>query len=962
MIGQTLAHFRITGKLGAGGMGEVYRAEDTKLGRDVAVKVLPVSVAKDPDRLARFAREAQAVAALNHPNIVTIYSVEEAEGTPFLAMELVTGRRLDEAVPQRGMPLPQFAKLALQIVEGVATAHRAEVVHRDLKPSNIMLTAEDRIKILDFGLAKLRDPDQRRSLDSEGPTAIQTEEGQVLGTPAYMAPEQAEGLAVDARADVFALGAVLYQMLTGERPFSGMTRASQQAALLTADPKPIRKLRQEVPRELERIVQRCLEKDPAARFGSAVELLSALGEVAGKLGLSEAGGGVRIRLRLAIAAILLFALVAGGAVWLVLRFVRSDRARKDMLPRIERHLDEGQFYESFLMAKETEPLLPEDPVMKELIARCSDSIRVTTEPSGADVYYKNYRDVETPWQFLGRTPLDNVQVPAEFTLRWKVEKEGFETLEMGQSPRQPILNFTLTPDGDSPPGMLYVPAGTYPFGGGAPVEVEAFWLDRFEVSNRQYKEFVDAGGYGNPQYWMEAFRAQDASLSWEEAMSQFVDSTGRPGPAGWALGAYPEGRGDDPVGGVSWFEAAAYAAFVGKSLPTVYHWRQAAPWTPFGDMLLLSNFNSEGPQPVGSLQGIGQYGHLDMAGNVFEWCWNRAGDNRYHLGGSWEEPSYVFSSNIARSPFERQPDMGFRCAKYLTPPSSELMKPVSVKRHDFEDNEPIPDETFAFYRSLYDYEPTALEPRIESVDDSMRHWRRETVSVTAAYGDERVLIHLFLPHDIPPPYQPVVYVPGSSAAMQVSIEDMGSDPAFFVPRSGRALVWPAYKGTLERGGGVMRPRSDRALRDLIIQKVNDLQRTIDYLERRDDIDSNKLAYLGLSAGSEYGPIYTAIEQRFQVLAFIAGGFDDMHMLDEPDEVNPWHYATRVTTPTLMINGRSDYGLPVDTAQKPMFDLLAVSAKDKRHAVLEGGHYPYDQNAIIREILSWYDQYLGPVSK
>src|SRR6188474_2683268 len=219
MIQKRLNHYTIIESLGQGGMGEVYVAEDSKLNRRVALKVLTGLTASDPERRARFEREAKAVAALNHPNIVTIHSVEEADGVPFLTMELVEGRLLSSLITPGGMPLDALLRTGIGISDAIAAAHQKGITHRDLKPANVMITNDGRVKVLDFGLAKLREA----GLDADGvtqmPASDLTGEGRIIGTIAYMSPEQAEGKVVDQRSDIFSLGVMLHEMATGERPF-----------------------------------------------------------------------------------------------------------------------------------------------------------------------------------------------------------------------------------------------------------------------------------------------------------------------------------------------------------------------------------------------------------------------------------------------------------------------------------------------------------------------------------------------------------------------------------------------------------------------------------------------------------------------------------------------------------------------------------------------------------------------
>jgi Tol biopolymer transport system component len=334
--GTRLGPYEILAPVGAGGMGEVYRARDPRLKRDVALKVLPEELASDPERLERFEREAQTLAALNHPHIVTIHSVEEAGDLRFLTMELVEGRTLTRVIPRGGLPISQFFRIAVPLAEAVSAAHEKGITHRDLKPGNVMVSEEGRIKILDFGLAKLRyDADETE--DSNAPTVPATDPGRVMGTAPYMSPEQVQGKAVDHRSDLFSLGVMLYEMATGDRPFQGDTSAEVASSILRDTPPPVTEQKAELPRDLGKLIKRCLEKEPRKRFQSALDLANELDELRREVDTGEAlastgapvianrssrGKGVWLA---GAAFVIVLAVVAGGLWW-------SERS--EPLPRL----------------------------------------------------------------------------------------------------------------------------------------------------------------------------------------------------------------------------------------------------------------------------------------------------------------------------------------------------------------------------------------------------------------------------------------------------------------------------------------------------------------------------------------------------------------------------------------------------------------------------------------------------
>jgi formylglycine-generating enzyme required for sulfatase activity/predicted Ser/Thr protein kinase len=952
--GRTISHYQILEKLGEGGMGVVYKARDLHLERYAAIKMLPPGSVADEDRHRRFVLEARAASALSQPNIVTIYDIDCDAGQHFIAMEYIAGKTLAAAIGPAGLPVGQALDYAIEIASALAAAHAAGIVHRDLKPANIMISDHGRVKVLDFGLAKLVETSP--SGDESTRTGSHTASGAILGTAAYMSPEQALGQRVDVRTDIFSFGSLLYEALTGSPAFAGDSTATILAAILRDSPVPIETRRLGIPSDLARILCRCLEKDRDARYPSGAELHSDLVASRQRLMRHDTGfGALARRPRFAIPALLLLLSLLTVGAWFTVRSARMRWSRGVALPQAERLIGEEKSVEAFRLLQQAEHYVPDDPELKRLLNQCATPLEIVTNPAGADISWKNYRDIQAPWEYLGKSPVKGLLVPRAY-LRWKIVREGNESRELAafSTSRIDVALYGAP----AAPGMVLIPGGTFPFQPTQNVKVDDYWLDRYEVTNRQYKEFVDQGGYRDRTYWKHDFVDGGRKIRWEEAMKLLRDSTGMPGPATWELGSYPEGRDDFPVGGVSWYEAAAYAEFAGKSLPTIYHWRRANTDRNF-EIVSLSNFGGN-PARVGSYPGLSPYGSFDMAGNVKEWCWNETDGLHYLLGAAWNELNYQFMEPDAQPPLSRMPNNGFRCARYTAPVPAPLLAEFRFRQRDYAKEKPASDEIFRVYRNLYAYDRTELESSTEAVDPSPRYWRREKVTFNAAYGRERVIALMFLPRNAKPPLQTVVYFPGASAFLpkQTSDSITGND-LDFIMRSGRALMIPIYKGTYERSylqGGKPAATSN-FWRDIIVACSKDLGRSLDYLESRPDIDRTKLAYYGNSAGALWGSDFLAVDSRFRAAVFIVGGLSFEPYVPEAD---PLHFAPRVHTPVLMLNGRYDFSFPLQICQVPLFRLLGVPDADKRHVLFDSAH-TVPRGPMIKETLEWLDRYLGPIA-
>jgi len=690
------------------------------------------------------------------------------------------------------------------------------------------------------------------------------------------------------------------------------------------------------------------------------------------------------------AVIVLFIGIILGAAWFFKRQANIRWARKAALPEIGRLIGENDVWRNLVkpyqLAVKAEAILKDDTTLADLISKCSRRIDVLSEPPGARVYLKEYAKPDTGWTFLGITPLKSVRVPIGI-FRWKLEKEGYDTVMAAASTwnvggEEDIIsgyNFVRRMDKiDSlPAGMVRIPATETEVG-----TLGDFFIGRNEVTNREYKTFVDAGGYRNKEYWKHPFLREGRNLRWEEEIGTFVDKTGRPGPSEWIGGDYPEGQSNYPVSGISWYEAAAYAEWKGLSLPTSIHWDVArGALTPmiqwpqlggFGVFAPFTNFGGRGPVPAGSLPGITAYGANDMAGNVREWCWNETEAGRVIRGGSWEDNTYEFGNERQAPPTDRSPRNGFRLAHYTQPdsiPKAAFGFRTPFFESDFRSIRAVSDAIFNIYKEQFAYDATDLNPKVESQKENSEGWIHECVSFDAAYGKERILAHLFLPSGTPPPYQTVIYFPGSASTWMTSSEGLESYYEFtmflsFLLRNGRAVLYPVYKGTFERGGpdlmtiiNVPAKANTYAYTEVLVQDVKDIRRSIDYLQSRHDLDSQKIAYMGMSWGGNLGAIIPAIENRFKASILLAGGLTGFGR----PEANDMSYISRVKTPTLILNGKYDVLNPPETSSRPMLDLMGTPTEDKRLILYETDHIP-PRTEYIKESLAWLDKYLGPVVK
>jgi formylglycine-generating enzyme required for sulfatase activity/pimeloyl-ACP methyl ester carboxylesterase len=830
---------------------------------------------------------------------------------------------------------------------------------------------------------------------------------------------------------------------------------------LRDDPPPLSRYEPGAPSELEQILGKALRKNRNERYQTASELLTDLKRLKRRLepedeledGLAWRGRqaansddatllgvtlkqaastgdvapaqvtakrwSVIVRQRRFIAVCAL-ALVVAGAAWFYWRNTKLNKA-KASLPRLEELTQAERYFEAYDLAIEAQAYLPNDPTLRRLMRTIADDLSVVTDPPGARVYLKRFATDGAghfpPRQLIGMTPINHRQI-ARGGYLISVEKDGYAGLERSvtglllriggsESPSRPIsLEAKLIETSKAPSRMAFVPGGDYRLTTWSrptdkSVRLADYFIDKYEVTNREYKEFISAGGYLKREFWRHLISAASGSgrgsvrrrvggvtlatargIEWEEAVREFKDRTGLPGPRSWVNQDFPEGRAEHPVTDISWYEAAAYAAFRGKELPTVFQWEKAArgdlggpghgragyylmPWGPFtGTIEQRANFSGRGTLPVESLEfGLSPYGCYHMAGNVSEWCRNESPDGFTVTGGSWEDPPYLFGEYGPYPGSYSSGKLGFRCALNATSASGDPIgdqgaMPLFAKT-EIPVYTPVSDAGFRAWQEIYRYAQPPLDAQVTEATET-DDWRREKITYAGAEG-ERAIAYLYLPKHYTPPWQLIQYMPSDDVfqgyrSIPVKVE---ASLAPFI-KSGRAVLAVVLKGFPEREWppNYTPPREETIeYRDQTLNWMTDERRALDYAATRSDLDAGRIAYLGASVGEDRKLFLPAVETRYRSVALISAGLppDATHVLPE---INPINLLPQIRAPKLIMHGRYDENTPLKSQSEPLQKLLRGT---KRIIIFDGGHMPPPE-IYVPPINAWLDETLGPVRR
>ena len=685
-------------------------------------------------------------------------------------------------------------------------------------------------------------------------------------------------------------------------------------------------------------------------------------------------GDVRTSSRaMPIAAVALLAL--GIAGYLFARLVEDARV-DDAVALAELHVGADNYQSAYTA------LLPvlenQDPRIASLKSRITVPVTVVTSPTGIEVSYRSAGS-DADWATLGTTPIEATPLPrGNYKLRL-----GDKVLLSATNPGATFNSAGVAtriidmPTAEVPADMVFVPGGKFRLGAWGfdeETDLGPFLLDKTEVTNGDFFEFVDAGGYRDRDIWTLIISGSGGVLEWEDIQSRFVDRTGQPGPAEWSLGGYAPGERDLPVVGVSWYEAQAYLASRGKTLPTVQHWLRATlgpmEWKyPFATFLVpQSNVAGTGLLPVGSRVHAESGGAFDLIGNAAEWTSSGKGSGKSTIGASFRDAAWSYNFPRPADPMQRSDDVGFRGIRRTDSSGPDPHQEIDLFTDFTSSVRGISDEMFAGIRLSYQYrEGTVAARDAEHVEErDFDHWIRQLIHLPSGQDGDPLPVYLYLPRRQEAPLQSIIYLPPADSwapgfrSDSVRIENYQLD---FIPRAGRALIWPIFFGSHERydnfhavpvpqRAGLALERN-RRIRD-------EMGRVIDFLDSDPEFDGDRVGLIGLSHGAILASYNLATEGRIKAAVLYSVGLAMPNPVFANPQNDPNVYWARVTQPTLIINGRYDPLRPQHFVLQPLIDLLATPPELKKSLLYDSSHWPLPRFQLMRDSLDWFDRHLGPV--
>ena len=953
---------------------------------------------------------------------------ETAHGRPYFVMEWIKGVPITQYCSDHELSIRERVELFLKVCRGVQHAHFKGIIHRDLKPENLLVTEIDHSaepKIIDFGIAKStvaslgKFPDQTQAHQVVGTLSYMSPEhlscqGENLNTksdvyslgvllyeiltnehPYFRELSTADNLSE------------LVQVITDVKPERPSNRLFQQQKpdhQLLSSIRTGKTACKDVRRDLDVIVLKMLEKHPDDRYGTVSQIADDLQCYLDYRPISTCQTPVRVSLKrwcqrnrlvtsLAGVTLVLLTSLTLIATWATRSYQRQQElhqrvshirqqllenqdtqnqgriARRVTLPTVLQLHHAGDRVQAFGEARKVKHLLQDDLAFQELWNNLSTNISCSNFPKGTRIFAKDFGHPETPWIKLGDVPFVNLEVP-QGLVRIKFEHPDCV-------PRQMVL---MLPEGfdEIPPNLLEREPSSIPGMvlishrkntkirsiDNLPVN-DDFWIDQYEVTNQEYASFIQAGGYEEEAYWSHLdFIKAENRIPWQQAVGQFVDQTGHYGPASWRNGRYPDDLTECPVDGISWFEAAAYAAYRDKQLPTVDHWRRASYSENPQEWAACSNF-TDNLVRVGTRDFIGYFHTYDMFGNVREWCWNQneQGKNAL-LGGGVGDADYQFQRPRMSSPWIRKRGNGFRCMKVVN--HSEYAD-LKAKVFNFRRGKiaTVKRQSLRELAKWYHYdERLPLNPKLiesDALDGHNDVYRHEVVEIDTSYRESRFKIHICLPRKNRAE-RTIVYLPGGGrygSFSEFRLGDAGNidvELAHRLALEGYMVVFPIYKGTFDRWSGEtlfdqFQNNPQLAQADWI-HVSQDLFRTVDYLETRNDFTRDQLICMGLSNGSKRAVVTMALDPRFTSGVLLAAGYTNHHR-DRPP-IHEYQFSIHVRQPILMVTGLHDNLYDYNESQLPLFDDLA--SEHKKHVLLNANHLP-DVDDILKHINSWFDEQL-----